>query len=373
MKPAWSHFLVSLMVLTACSHSDPFPTGPQLGDGSYDQIEPIRLTFSPGDDGWPTVSADGQWISYRYARGTADRDFCAGLLPIAGGQRLASLCAWETNDVSRSDDFRSAVLLDDQTVAYTRYSSGTGNQSPQEAGLYVAPLDALRDAREVLPLLGRPAGGSDNYLYLLGPVREDDHTILVLATKAYIGPKYANGPVDTTYRGVEISRIDVATTPAGVTPVAPATDAVGWAFDPSTRMAYFRRPTYSAQPGSGSFAVVADTIFRVSLAGGTPEAVFGRAPVAGEYEGALDGFAVVEGRLFVSQHSTRILPSPPGGFETRSEVGEVQPDGSLDPLNIRLTLNGALWTRLAASPDGHSLVAASVLLGQRDLYRFDLQ
>ncbi len=372
MKPAWLPSLAALLVLAACSHSDPFPTGPQLGDGSFDQVEPVRLTFSTGDDGWPTVSADSRWLSYRYSRGSNDRDFCAGILPLRGGQRLASLCAWETNDGARSDDFRSAVLLDDQTVAYTRHSAGTGNQSPQEAGLYVAQLNATRDARQVLPLLGRPAGASANYTYLLDPVREDDHTILALATGAYIGPKVAFGPVDTTYLGIEVSRIDVSTTPATVTPVVATPNAVAWALDRSTQMVYFHRRYYSDPPGSGAFSVVADTIFRAPLAGGEVQVVYGRPHVAGSIDEGLDGFAVVNGRLFVSQHSTRTLPPPQNGVETRSDVGEVQLDGSLDPLNTRLTNTGSLWARLSASPDGHTLVAASLLAGQRDLYRFDI-
>lgn len=380
MKPAWSSALASLMVLTACSHSDPFPTGPRLGDGSFDQVEPIRLTFSTGDDGWPTVSADGQWVAYRYARGTNDRDFCAGILPIEGGQRLTSLCAWEASDASRSDDFRSAVLLDDHTVAYTRSSSGTGNQSPQAAGLYVAPLEDLRGAREVLPLLGRPAGASDNYVYLLDPVREDDHTLLALAARAFVGRNHQFSPIDTVYLGVEVTRIDVSTTPATVTPIAAATNAVAWALDRSgaAPMVYFHRRYYDTQPGSGAdFDAIADTIFRAPLDGGSAEVVYGRPHV--DIEGllgeALDGFTVADGNLYVAQHFVR-QPPPVGGVtqppETQSQILHVVSGGAPETISLRLTNNGAVWTRLSATPDGRALVAASVVGGVRDLYRFDL-
>ncbi len=378
-----------LLLLGACDHSDPFLTGARTGDGAFDAVVPIRLTYSTADDGWPTISPDGAWLSYRYARGTADRDFCAGILPANGGQRLASLCAWEQDDRNRSDDFRSVVLLDDHTVAYTRSTSGTGSASPTAAALYVADLDAPRDARAVLSLLARPAGGGGLYRYLLDPVREDSHTLLALAADAVFGPRVQFGPVDTTYLGIEIVRIDVSTTPATVTPVAPATAAVAWALDRSTGRLYYQVPTYSAPPGSGAFRVVADTIWRVPLAGGNREVAWGRPELALTdttilAEG-MGGFAVAMGRLFATPWDRRQPGTPPGQPvpppETRSRLVEITAAGEVT-LDTRISIAPSLWTRLSASPDGRSLVAGSVvgstlsgtlmLGGQLDLYRIPL-
>lgn len=357
-----------LLLLAACDHTDPFPTGPRTGDGSFDLAPPIRLTFSTGDDNWPTASRDGRWFSYRFSRGTTDNDYCAGILPTIGGQRYASLCAWDVDDNGRSDEFRSAVMLDDITVAYVRSLSGRGKQSPDSAGVYVASIDDPRDARKVLTLLHRPTGGNGFYRYLLGPVAENDHQFLALATDAYIGPTFAFGPVDTTYVGIEIARFDVSTTPATITSLALVPGAIGWALDQSSNLLYYHVPTYSAPPGSGGFSVIADTIYRVPIGGGTPEVAYGRAPVAGTFDQRLDGFAVANGRLFVAVHSQRTLPNPPGGIETRSDVGEVQVDGSLRVIDTRLTTNGSRWGRLSFTPDGGHLVAESLLGGQRDLY-----
>lgn len=377
MKPAWSPVLAACAIsLAACDHSDPFPTGPWQGDGSFDLVEPIRLTFSTGDDGWPAFSADGRWISYRFARGSSDRDFCAGLLPVDGGQRLEEICAWEIDEDDRSDDFRALVLVGDDRMAFTRHSSGKGNQSPSTAGLYLAPLAREREGVKVLDLLARPNGASDSWAYLIDPVWVGGDELLVLAAKAFIGQVVAFGPVDTVYQGVELARIDVSTSPATITPVAPAPDAVSWARDPSAGMLYYHRPYYSAPPGSGAFSIVADTIFRVPAGGGAAEAVYGRAAIPGSIDEGMDGFAVLDGRLVVALHDTRpIAPAPgqpPPPPETRSRLLRIEGDGSETTLNIRITSNGSRWTRLSASSDGRHLVAASILAGQRDLYLFDV-
>src|SRR5690606_15080704 len=120
--------------VAACSHSEPFPTDPSLVEGPFNSTPPIRLTFSVEEDGWPSVSGD--FLSYRFERGSSDRDFCAGVLPARGGQRVAEICAWQQGELGRSDDFRSLVLLADNRMAFTWHSSGTGNQSPQGGALY---------------------------------------------------------------------------------------------------------------------------------------------------------------------------------------------------------------------------------------------
>ena len=127
--------LYCAVLLAGCSHSESFPTQPSLDDSPFTNADPIRLTYSADDDGWPVYSLTGTSISYRFERGLPDRDFCAGALPGGGGQRIAEVCAWDAGERNRADDFRSLVLLGHDRMALTWHSSGVGNPAPQEGGL----------------------------------------------------------------------------------------------------------------------------------------------------------------------------------------------------------------------------------------------
>jgi hypothetical protein len=180
--------------------------------------------------------------------------------------------------------------------------------------------------------------------------------------------------VDTVYQGVEIARIDLGSTPAAVTPLTPAPDAVGWAIDQVAGRLYYHRRYYSAPPGSGAFHVVADSIFRVPLTGGAAEAVYGRAPEPGVLEEGIGGFALLNGRLFVTANRyfvpppTPLDPAPPP--VTQSELLEILGDGATESIAIMVGTAGNRWTRIAASADGPHLVVASELGGAKDLHLF---
>lgn len=374
MTPARFPLLACLLLsIAACNHSDPFPTGPHVGDGPFDNVEPIRLTFSTAADGWPWISADGRWLSYRFVRGSHDRDHCAGLLPAGGGQRFEEICAWELHEGARADDFRSLVLLGDDRMAFTRHASGIGNQSPQDAGLYVAPLGREREGVKVLDLLTRPDGASDTWSYLIDPVWIGGNELLVLASKAFVGQTVPFGPVDTVYQGVEIARLDVGSVPATITPVASAPDAVAWTLDEAAGVLYYHRRYYSAPPGSGTSLVTADTVFRVPLAGGAAETVYGRPMLAGGSPLRLDGFAIVDGELYVAQSYEVAHAEPPTCLlETFTDIWRMPSGGPPESVWAGSSCTGNRWLRLSGSSDGRHLVAERILAGQRDLYLFEL-
>jgi hypothetical protein len=239
---------------------------------------------------------------------------------------------------------------------------------------------------EVLTLLARPAGASDVWTYLLDPIATGDNELTVLAARAFIGQRVAFGPVDTVYQGVEFARIDLATTPATVTSIAPAPDAVSWQLDENTGRIYYHRRYYSAPPGSGGSIVVADTVFRIPAGGGQAEAVWGRSPVTfpGILAQGMGGFGVGGGRLFVSVWDQRqppasgnVIPPP----ETQTRILEIV-DGEAITLRSELSNSQTIWTQLSVSRDGRYLVAARVTGGSfssdktqggsRDLFLFPI-
>lgn len=364
--------VVVLAVATgvACSHSDSFPTIPDRPDGSFDTGVPTRLTFNPGDDVWPASSGPGR-LSYQYRRGTPDRDFCAGVMSAGGGPRVAEVCAWEADDASRSDLFGAAVLLGDGRFLWTRHESNTGNQSPQEGGLYIGPVESPRNAVRALPLLVQPAGASARWDLLVDPVETGPNEVTALAAQWYIGPTIKLGPVDTIIRGVEIARIDLATIPATVTVIAPALDAVAWARDASTGQMFYTRPSYIAPSEDSVFTPIADTVFRAGPGGGIP--IWGRPVMPMQVSGRVAGLAAGGGRLYITRQWAEWLPGPspdPPRYQITSWIAELREGVELAPVATRRSLTRDRFGRLAITDEGTSLIVESILPSGRDLYRF---
>lgn len=357
----------TLLVLTiaaaACSHSESFVTGSDQPGGPFGNESPTRLTYNPGDDDFPAIASPGL-LSYRFRRGTPDRDFCAGVMPATGGARVAEVCAWEADDAHRSDMFGAAVLLDDGRFLWTRHEGGTGNQAAQEGGLFVGSASAPRTAVRLLALLGRPVGASARWDLLVDPVQTGPNEITALAAQWYISPIVENGPVDTVILGVEIARIDFATSPAVIDVIAPAPDALAWGRDAASGAIYYERPTYTTS-GSSLYVPVADTVFRVTSGGGQP--FWGRPDIPGQPGGRVDGLAVGGGRVFVSYRSGETLQTG----QVTSQVSEITGGTERAPVHTRRGAAGR-WGRLAMSADGAALIAESIQPSGRDLYRIEV-
>jgi hypothetical protein len=375
MTARWA--AVAALLAAACGHSTPCCDALTGSAGPFDTANPTRLTFASGANIWPAFSWDGASLAYQFDRGTADRDRCAGLLPSAGGQRIGRVCAWELTEAGQTDIFTALTPMAGNAVAFVRYTSALGATAPQTGGLYVGQLDAARDARLVLPLLAMPAGASARYDFLLRPVRTGPDQLLALAGQTIIGPRVLGGPIDTVYIGIEVVRLDLGEGNAVVTPIADADGAADWAYDESVGTIYFHRPTYAPATPVSQFQVVADTVFRVSVTGGTPTAFWGQPEeeVLGLFAGpVVQGLAAAEGRVWVSHWFSRIPPGGPGSPETRSVISEIHGDGATTELGstVQLGSSGTRWARIAADPSGTRLAAELLLGPTRDLYLIDL-
>ncbi|HET9066376.1 MAG TPA: hypothetical protein VFN22_11205 [Gemmatimonadales bacterium] len=368
-RPPTLVMLLGVILAGACSHSDSFPTVPDRPDGAFGSETPTRLTYNPGDDAWPAISGPGR-LSYQFRRGTPDRDICAGVMPDGGGPRMAEACAWETDEASRSDLFGAAVLLDDGRFLWTRHQSGTGNQAPQDGGLYLGPRGSPRTAVRVLSLLRQPAGASARWDVLVDPVQTGPDEITALAAQWYIGPTIKFGPVDTIIRGVEIARISLTTVPATVTVLAPAPDAIAWARDAGSGHLYYARPTYVPPSEDSLYRPIADTVFQAGGGGGTP--VWGRPEMPNQVSGRLEGLAVGGGRVFVAYRWAEYLPPVPPApplLQTTSRIVEITNGTASAPRASRIGTTPDHWGRLAITQDGSALIAESIRSTGRDLYR----
>ena len=374
--------LVAVALFVAgCGHSEPCCDSLTGTSGPFSEVAPIRLTFASGANLWPAFSFDGQSLAYRFDRGSPDRDRCAGLLPAGGGQQIAAICAWELSEPTRTDLFGSLTPLHGNTVAFVRTGSGLGALGPQEGGLYVAQLDRIREGTKVLSLFTTPAGASARYDFLMRPVRTGPDQLLALAGQLIVGRRVDGGPIDTLYNGVEVVKIDLGTGTAVLTPIADATGAVDWAYDEAAGMVYLHRPTYAPPTPVSQYQVIADTILRVPVTGGTPVVFWGQPPsmVPGVTFGpSVTGLAAADGRVWVSHYFIRIPPvippAPPQPPESHSVISEIHGDGSAAevPGTFRLAPPGNHWARLAASPSADRLAAELTLGTTRDLYLLDL-
>jgi hypothetical protein len=132
----------------ACSHSEPFVTESQATAVPYENLTPVRLTYNPGNNYWPSWTEDGKGIIYYYSITEADihaDDRCIGLLQPAGGSRLWQMCDERREHADSADSFAGAAIGTDGRLIYLEVSTKRGsggptgvNQGPQTTNLWLA-------------------------------------------------------------------------------------------------------------------------------------------------------------------------------------------------------------------------------------------
>lgn len=361
-----------LLFLLGCDHSPSMGSIPDRPVGTFAPGPYSRLTFNSGDDIFPAISSPGL-LSYQFRRGTLDTDLCAGILPTEGGERRAQVCAWEPDDDRYADSFGAAVLLDQNRLLWTRHRSRVGVWTAQEAGLYLGSADDPRSAKQILQLLVHPLNGTARWDALVDPVQTGPNEITALAAQWYVGRHTRLGVVDTVILGVEIVKIDVSTTPATISRIGPAPDAIGWAVDPTAKEYYYLRPSYAPPTEESVYRVIADSVFRVGPLGGT--AIWGRRQSPTETAGGTEGIAVGGGRVLVSVWQSEPVPVPPPGvppIHTTTRILALF--NATDPIPIaeRISTDGTHWGRLASDSAGRVLIVESIEGLKRDLYRVEV-
>lgn len=344
---------LAIVLAAACSHSEPF--GPQVGrpEEPFSTEEPVRLTYAGGLNTRPAFSEDGRRIVYAFPRGDDgpddhDHDTCLGVLPTTGGARVAEYCVEERDHRSFRDGVEHAALSTDGRLAFVRASGLAGNFTVARAGLYVASADSVRGAREVLELKRIPPGGSVSWDYLLNPAWVGPGELVALATRTELrGPNLAK---DTVHFGIDVVRIRVDDQPVTWTRIAPGMGAAEMALDRSTGMLYLLSHRYFDAEG---LAVIADTVWRMPLSGGTPGPVFGLPNDASSPGERI--FAITAGGGRVLATRGRAIGS--GAFDV-VELAAEQPPRQLplalpgNPGRLALSSDGALLIAEVFSPDG---------------------
>jgi len=142
------------LVLTGCTHSEPYSTEPPDPLGPPSAALPRQLTFTPGDDRAPNLS--GPWVAYhRLEPESAFPAPCIGILPAEGGTLNAEYCAPPPSpaDTFVSSWLEPALSPDGTQLAFVwRRSSRVSTMAAWSYDLVVADVDSPAVPRATLSL-----------------------------------------------------------------------------------------------------------------------------------------------------------------------------------------------------------------------------
>jgi hypothetical protein len=366
----------ALALLAACGHSEPFTTADQRNDGPYAAAVPVRLTHADGADLHPAWSEDGSAIVYSYRRGTADRDRCLGVIPAGGGTRRAEVCAPPLEGEGVRDAYTHGAMDADGRIVFNRHGSGPTVPAPQAGEFLVTRADSVGGRARVFPLLYTPPGASAPWEYLLTPAWAGPGRVIALGAQQAVGtwwPLDSPSPppplLDTTFRASLLVELLVDETPVRWNTLAEADWGTMLAVDRGAGLLYFVRATPRNPTLNIDAARLADTVYRMPLAGGPPVPVYGAPRTESELVGGIVGLTAGGGRLFVSEQRGAVaspFARPEGEI---SSLREVLADGTTRTITSRRITEGGRWGRIAVSPDGRQLVAElHAAPGQADLY-----
>lgn len=192
--------------LSACSHSDPFPTGTRPADGPFSPVPPVRLTYNPGQDVEPAWLQDGSGFLYSFERPGVDR--CLGLLPPDGGSRRAEKCF--TTDVAgiTSDVLGSPASGPGGRLAWVEAHGPAGQISPTAAAIRVGTL-AETDTGVIVRSLPYLASSGEvhttaTHLNWLGP-----DTLLYVGAEVLYTSACGICKLDTLVTGRDVALLDL--------------------------------------------------------------------------------------------------------------------------------------------------------------------
>ena len=199
--------LVVLLVLTlaACEHSQPFAVRDPDPLGPADDTLPVRLTFNPGPDEYPALTAD--WIVYSTLDpGRADRDRCLAFLPLDGGTRLSTVCPGGP----LPDEWQHALLQpapsSDNRIAFVWERSAIGAWAGARR-LQVAPVDAIdTPTLDLNVLFTLPSG--ERIIAVRQLTWTATEALRFVAGEDYID---TNNGVDTVFVPLALGEVDVGT------------------------------------------------------------------------------------------------------------------------------------------------------------------
>lgn len=321
--------LLLALALGACEHTAP-PSAPDPEPrGAFNEAAPLRLTFNPGFDGYPSFSDDGEQIVYTYAPVRPDRDRCIGVLPATGGMRVRELCETRVAHSDSSDALAWGALADDGRLLFIQTTSRVGAQVPGFARLLLdVPGQATPRliATTPIPLGGAPA----TWLEKIRWTADDD--FVAMGVLVQLVP---NGSIfrDTLYTPISVVRGSTSIPGGAIQPIAGTGGARSFSI---------------TDDGTTIIVAIGANLFTVPVAGGSPVMIASAPGVINDVDCRGDTCVVIVG-------GNRLFSVPITGG-TLSLV----PATGAEP-----------WSRVSLSPTTHDIVVTGTSAnGQQDLYLF---
>lgn len=331
---------LSLLLLVACAHEEPFAGGDFGSDSTLTRGSDRQLTYNLGTDRTPAWRTDGTGLLYMFeAIGESPRDRCLGELPPTGGTIRNTICPASTASLDSLDTLFEPSPGPNGQLLYLREASPPDGITAHTAALVLAPDSNPLAAVTIQPYPypapnGKIHQGISNIRWL------SETSVVYVAEKVlYLSP-CGPCPIDTVRTGIEVVMVDLS----GSVPTAsivPNTDEVSsLAVGTDSGQIYLTRNgdprVYLMTLSTGDVSVVHD---------------FGPGVIARDVQ-------IVGNRLFA-------ITLGRVSFVMDPTLGSVQEDagGQLNMVDLStgnsspLIVTGRFFRRPAASPLGDRLVA----------------
>lgn len=132
-----------LLLLAACSHSEPFTAPDEPLEGPFSPSVPIRLTYADGAPTAPSWIGDGDSLLYSYTRRggsfTVEQEGCLAILPSGGGSIRREICSRSVFPVQSGDFFDLPALSAGGRLAFFHDGQPSMSQAGAEA-ILAAPF-----------------------------------------------------------------------------------------------------------------------------------------------------------------------------------------------------------------------------------------
>jgi hypothetical protein len=338
-------WLVTVLCLAGCSHSEPFTNPDRENEGPFSTAAPVRLTYNAGEDLTPAVDPSGATTLYAFtAPELPDGDQCLSDLPLAGGT-ATSLCPRSAGARDSTDRYERPAWLDDSTLVFLRGVRPAGGLRDQALALGTAPF---ADPSQFTPRLQFP------FLDARGILQETGEfpTPLPDGRLAYVGMSTLFSPdcrqcATLAGRGVYVLALSGTDPPTFVAGTASATGL-----------------STGAEPGELLFTIVGDSRVYRRSADGTVTVVhdFGEIARSIQYRGGRLA-AVIGGSVAVyATDAGELYQIDSGGRLAVHDLASGQ---------TYLAPSTLIVQRLSLTPDGGSVVV-SADVPTTNLYRVDI-
>ena len=133
-----------ILLLAACSHSEPFTAPDEPLEAPLSPAVPVRLTYADGGPTAPTWTLDGDSVLYSYIRQggafSSREEGCLAVLPASGGTIRREICSRSVFPTQFGDIFDLPALSPSGRLAFFHRGQAAAEGTGAEA-ILVAPFD----------------------------------------------------------------------------------------------------------------------------------------------------------------------------------------------------------------------------------------